>query len=62
MMQKSSHISLMLYEGPFLQQTWHCVCFVFMLLTPKVATAETYFLHYDISVKTLCTTLELSLH
>ena len=32
----------------FHEETWHQVCLVFMLLALKKATAETYFLHYDI--------------
>ena len=47
------------HEGSitFHQKRWHQACLVFMLLAFKKATAKIYFLHYDIWVKTLYTTL-----
>ena len=35
------------------QKTWHQTCLAFMLLALKKTTTKTYFLHYDILVKTL---------
>ena len=41
----------------FCQIIWHQACYIFILLEPKVVIAKTYFLHYYIWVKTLCTIL-----
>ena len=45
----------------FHRETWRRACHVFMLLALKKATAKTYFLHYDILVKTLYTILNVLL-
>ena len=46
----------------FGQRTWHWACLVFTMLTIKKTTNKVHFLQYDICIKTLCTTLYLSLH
>ena len=46
----------------FHEKTWHQACRVFMLFALKKTTKKTYFLHYDIWVKTSYTTLYLLLH
>ena len=46
----------------FCQRTWHWTYLVFTMSTLKKTTTKVYFLQYDICIKTLCTTLYLSLH
>ena len=46
----------------FCQRTWHWAYLVFTMSTLKKTTTKVNFLQYDIYVKTLCTTLYLSLH
>ena len=44
------------------ERTWHWACLVFMMLTLQRTTSKVRFLQYEICIKTLCTTLYLSLH
>ena len=46
----------------FHQKTWHQACLVFMLFALKKTPKRTYFLHYDIRVKTLYATLSVLLN
>ena len=63
---KDSHNSFTSREKNFAftfgQRTWHWACLVFTMLTIKKTTNKVHFLQYDICIKTLCTTLYLSLH
>ena len=46
----------------FDQKTWHQACLVFMSSALKKTTTKTYFLCYEILVKTLCTVSYVLLH
>lgn len=60
--RSQDYVSIQIEKIRPFRLTYHGICLVFMILTIKKTNQKNPILHYEFSIKALCTTLYLFLH